>query len=149
LPLIIAVDATCDPAGTFAALGAAIERVRVDFGVEVSFDQLEALHAADTTRAHVVGRIRYPARDGVPAADGICVYLKARLLPRAPTDVVTYAREHPAFPHDPTSNQTFDEAAFEAYRLLGFLAARSMLDDPALALALTYAEPTPIAEGMP
>jgi hypothetical protein len=50
-------------------------------------------------------------------------------------------------PHDPTSNQTFDAAAFEAYRLLGSLVARSLLDDAAVALALTYADATPIDDG--
>jgi hypothetical protein len=30
-----------------------------------------------------------------------------------------YRAEHPAFPHESTSDQLFDEAQFEAYRALG------------------------------
>ncbi len=30
-----------------------------------------------------------------------------------------YAARHPAFPHEPTSDQFFDEAQFESYRRLG------------------------------
>ncbi len=35
-------------------------------------------------------------------------------------DVRNFATTHPAFPHDPTSDQFFDEARFESYRTLGF-----------------------------
>ena len=84
-----------------------------------------------------------------PAFDGLCVYMKPKLLAKAPADVIAHAGRHPAFPHDPTSDQCFDEATFEAYRTLGFLAARSMLDDPTVALALTYSDATPIDGGRP
>ncbi|HQX52968.1 MAG TPA: hypothetical protein PLR25_23815 [Planctomycetaceae bacterium] len=30
-----------------------------------------------------------------------------------------YRAEHPSFPHEPTSDQLFDETQFEAYRALG------------------------------
>jgi hypothetical protein len=36
-----------------------------------------------------------------------------------PTDVRRYAAEHAAFPHEPTSDQFFDESQFESYRALG------------------------------
>ena len=36
-----------------------------------------------------------------------------------PADVLNYARSHPAFPHESTSNQFFTEAQFESYRMLG------------------------------
>ena len=37
-----------------------------------------------------------------------------------PVDVWNFALTNPAFPHDPTSDQFFDESRFESYRLLGF-----------------------------
>jgi hypothetical protein len=149
VPVVIAIDATCDPDYTFAALGTVVERVRVDFGVEVLLDDLDTLRAADATRAHVVGRIRYPASGDAPGFSGMFVYVKSKMLAKAPADVVAHARQHPAFPNDPTSDQCFDEAAFEAYRGLGFGAARSMLDDASVAMALTYAEAPPIDDGRP
>jgi hypothetical protein len=35
-------------------------------------------------------------------------------------DVWNFAKSNPAFPHDPTSDQFFDEARFESYRSLGY-----------------------------
>ena len=35
-------------------------------------------------------------------------------------DIRQYAESHPEFPHEPTSDQFFDENQFEAYRHLGF-----------------------------
>ena len=37
-----------------------------------------------------------------------------------PTDVLRYAAEHPAFPHESTNDQFFDESQFESYRALGY-----------------------------
>ena len=142
---IIAVDATQDGACTFAALGNVVERVRADFGVEITFDDLAALRpvvASDEAtvptarRAHALGRIRYPERNGHAARDGVIVYLKATMLAGVTADVLAQARQCPEFPHEPTLDQFFDEGKFEAYRKLGWLAADRMLDTPAVALAL-------------
>ena len=35
-------------------------------------------------------------------------------------DILNYATNHPAFPHDTTADQAFDEDQFESYRKLGF-----------------------------
>ena len=43
-------------------------------------------------------------------------------------DVLHYARSHPCFPHEPTSDQFFDEAQFESYRRLGEDTARRALE---------------------
>ncbi|MBS0161677.1 MAG: GNAT family N-acetyltransferase, partial [Nitrospira sp.] len=48
-----------------------------------------------------------------------------------PTDVQDYAARHPAFPHESTSDQFFDEAQFESYRRLGEHVAQQVLQ-PAL-----------------
>ena len=142
---ILAVDATEDGACTFGALGNVVERVRADFGVEITFDDLGALRpvaASDGTtvpvapRAHALGRIRYPARNGHAPRDGVIVYLKATMLAGVTADVLAQARLCPAFPHEPTFDQCFDEGKFEAYRKLGWLAAHRMVDTPAVALAL-------------
>jgi hypothetical protein len=60
------------------------------------------------------------------------------MLAGVPTDVLAHARLFPAFPHESTLDQCFDEGKFEAYRVLGALAAHRMLDDPAVAMALVY-----------
>ena len=58
--------------------------------------------------------------DGADAPDGTILYLKATLSGDEPVDVWNFARTNPAFPHDPTGDQFFDEARFESYRSLGF-----------------------------
>lgn len=40
-----------------------------------------------------------------------------------------YKRQNPAFPHQSTGDQIYDEAQFEAYRALGEFAAESMFRD--------------------
>jgi hypothetical protein len=118
---IVVSDSGCDGAYTFADLGNAIRRVRIDFGVPIVFPDGLPFSAAGQGRgnAHAaVGRILYSASD--PAVDdGVLVYLKATLSGDEPVDVLNYASAHPAFPHESTSNQWFAEAQFESYRALG------------------------------
>lgn len=51
--------------------------------------------------------------------DGVLVYVKPRLVGSEPGDVRNYIAIHPDFPHQPTTDQWFDEAQFESYRALG------------------------------
>ena len=70
--------------------------------------------------------IRYSAvHPGAP--DGVLVYIKATLTGDEPVDVTNHARAHPAFPHDATANQWFDDATFESYRMLGLHSVESVL----------------------
>jgi hypothetical protein len=118
---IVVVDAGCDRSYVFADLGNAIRRVRVDLGIPIEFPEGLRMTAAGQgqSNAHgALGVIGYSALD--PALpDGRLVYLKATLSGDEPVDVLDYARAHPAFPHEPTSNQWFSEWQFESYRMLG------------------------------
>ena len=42
-------------------------------------------------------------------------------------DVHQYRRAHPDFPQQSTADQAYDEAQFESYRALGFLAATALI----------------------
>jgi hypothetical protein len=53
------------------------------------------------------------------APTGTIIYIKASLNGNEPPDVKQYAVSSPPFPHQPTSDQFFDEAQFESYRRLG------------------------------
>ena len=53
------------------------------------------------------------------ASGGTLLYLKPTLTGEEPADILHYARAHACFPHEPTSDQFFDEAQFESYRRLG------------------------------
>jgi hypothetical protein len=119
--LIVVLDAGCDRSYVFDDLGNAIRRIRVDLGIPIEFPGGIRMSAAGQGQgnAHAaLGVIEYSALD--PSLhDGRLVYLKATLSGDEPVDVLDYARSHPAFPHEGTSNQWFSESQFESYRMLG------------------------------
>lgn len=119
---IVVSDAGCDPEYRFDDLSNAVRRIRLDLGIPIQFRSLPMTrdgqghgnpHAA-------IGVIRYSVVDGAGAPDGTILYLKATLSGDETVDVWNFARTDPAFPHDSTSDQFFDEAHFESYRTLGF-----------------------------
>lgn len=65
--------------------------------------------------------------DGKPELVGHIVWMKPRLFSGAPQDIVGYALAHPAFPHQTTGDQFFDEAQWESYRALGDVMMRELL----------------------
>ena len=119
---IVVSDAGCDPEYGFDDLSNAVRRIRLDLGIPIHFPSLDMTKAGQGHgNPHAaIGVIRYSVIDGSDAPDGTILYLKATLSGDESVDVWNFARTHPAFPHDPTSDQFFDEARFESYRLLGF-----------------------------
>jgi hypothetical protein len=132
---VLCVDAGCDQQAAFADLGNAVLKCRVDFGVDIVLD-VSALRPEANGRAQqscAVGRIEYP--DG---STGTLLYVRPALTGIEPADVRHYAAAHPRFPHEPVSDQYFDEAQFESYRRLGeevmaraLAPAMEVLDDDA------------------
>jgi len=119
---IIVVDGSQDPSFHFDDLGNATRKIRIDLGIPIGFpDGLSITKEITAASKHcAVGRIVYSAVDGHAVKDGTLIYIKASLTGNEPRDVLTYAAENPAFPHQPTSDQWFDESQFESYRRLGF-----------------------------
>lgn len=142
LPVIIAIDGSCDPDFEFESLGNAIERIRVDFGTEIRFhrdlgladvlpesegESAFADRYAMATRGFAVADIRYPAHGDTPAERGVLLYVKATLVPGVPTDVLAFRSAHTSFPHETTADQFFSESHVEAYRALGERIARTLV----------------------
>ncbi|MGA7795160.1 MAG: patatin-like phospholipase family protein [Candidatus Acidiferrales bacterium] len=118
---IIASDAGADREMQFGDLGNAIEKCRVDFGVDIEID-VENLRCDPTTMRSqwhcAIGRIRYDKVDrNVPP--GVLLYLKPSLTGEEPADLLRYKAQNSDFPHQTTANQWFDESEFESYRALG------------------------------
>ncbi|MFT3849005.1 MAG: patatin-like phospholipase family protein [Propionivibrio sp.] len=116
--LIVACDAGCDPDYAFDDLGNALRKCSIDLGAEIDIDltPLRPGNAFKHTKVHhAVGRIHYP--DG---NEGVLLYVKASLTGGEAPDILNYATNHKAFPHDTTADQAFDEDQFESYRKLGF-----------------------------
>ena len=92
-----------------------------------------------------VGSIRYDRQRREDVA-GTLLYIKSSLTGDEPTDVLRYAAEHPAFPHESTNDQFFDESQFESYRALGYHIAHEVFG-PALARARRKPPPKPWPAG--
>jgi hypothetical protein len=119
---IIVSDAGCDPDYTFDDLSNAVRRIRIDLGIPIEFETIDMTRAGQGISNHhvAVGTIRYSLVDGPGVPDGLLLYFKATLSGDEPVDVRTFASQNPAFPHDPTGNQFFDEDRFESYRARGY-----------------------------
>jgi len=123
---IVVTDAGADPQTTLSDLGRAIERVRVDFGADIDLAADALYHQRDAVlaqRPYVLGNVRYA--DG---SSGRILYIKPVLCAGLSADIYAYWRAHAAFPDEPTSEQFFDEAQFEAYRALGQQTLTRLLD---------------------
>jgi hypothetical protein len=148
--LIIVSDAGADPDFNFSDLSRAIGRARVDFGVEIEDLETPSTHPARletcqentqesnclplrmASSPYACGRIKYS--DG---ERGRLIYIKSTLFKGLSEDVLGYARQHPTFPDESTSDQFFSEEQFEAYRELGYRSMARVLAD----LHLTWSGP--------
>jgi len=136
---IMVSDAGCDPCGTFEDLGNAIRKIRVDFGIPISFRTVPIYSRSDDGSAPpgsycAIGTIEYSRVDGPGTPDGTLIYIKPAFYGREPTDVLNYARTTREFPHESTADQFFSESQFESYRALGSFIIDQMAPPPQLPL---------------
>jgi hypothetical protein len=147
--VIVVSDAAADQEYAFGDLASAVRKVRIDMGVPIDFPCVEIFNPdADEKRKGkkgmywAVGRIGYSCVDRVRrgdgpeglakpapgqadspdfecAQDGILLYIKPAIYGDEPRDVLEYKKTFPAFPHQSTGDQFFDEPQFESYRMLG------------------------------
>ncbi len=138
-------DAGQDTKFSFEDLSNAIERVRVDFGVNIRFydedyDLTQLLpKSADATtpasknfaeeyklarRGYAIGTIEYADK-----TEGLIVYVKSTLTRYLPGDIYGYKARNGDFPHQTTLDQFFDEEQFEAYRELGYRLSAQLFRD--------------------
>jgi len=113
---IVAIDAEADPTGRFKGLVTTMRFARIDMGISISIDLDPIRPDAQglSRRRWALGTIRYG--DG---EFGYLLYVKLSVSGSEPEYVRFYRKEHPAYPHEPTADQFFGEAQFEAYRALG------------------------------
>lgn len=139
VPVILVSDAGADPEYTFDCLGDALERVRVDFGATVSFNDCnydlmgivpgsgEKSMATEryglSRNSFAIGSITYADN-----SKGLLIYLRTSLCAGLPQDIYGYKSAHPTYPNESTADQFFDEVQVEAYRELGYRLTLKMLD---------------------
>ena len=129
---IVVSDAGEDPECSFADLGEAVRKIRIDFGIPIDFEPMSiyprgAIKALNSGRRKghncAIGRIGYSAVDPdvnrTKAPDGIIVYIKPECYGDEPRDIYEYFKKNQTFPHESTADQFFSESQFESYRMLG------------------------------
>ena len=68
-----------------------------------------------TERSIEIGKIYYPDN-----TRGKIIYIKSSISGESATNVLSYLRKNPNFPHQSTADQYFSNEQFEAYRSLGY-----------------------------
>ncbi|MBF0177409.1 MAG: patatin-like phospholipase family protein [Magnetococcales bacterium] len=131
--LVIVGDSGADPDNTFDTLGNLVQKVRVDFGAEISIDTKPMFPKDEKTKIcaqpYLVGTIHYEETKESKNKVGLLIYINTCLFDGLPECVLTYQRMHKEFPEQSTMDQFFDEPQFEAYRELGLRAGLRMLMD--------------------
>jgi hypothetical protein len=122
---IVVSDAGEDPACSFADLGDAVRKIRIDFGISIEFGPMSIYSRTELDELKngghncAIGRIRYSMVDGDDAEDGVLIYIKPACYGDEPRDIYEYFKSNKAFPHESTKDQFFSESQFESYRMLG------------------------------
>lgn len=121
---ILVLDASGDQSNTWFTIGGAIAQARSDARTEIDLNPQTMCHPpAGLRRGEVVspsvsGKFTRYSLSG-PPVDGAILVCKLGWWENAPWDIRAYAAGHPNYPADPTIEQLYDSAEFDAYRELG------------------------------
>lgn len=124
--VIICVAAGADPDFEFFDLTTLQRFANIDLDARIDLD-LSPLLPDDNgiSKEHsAVGRVIYHNGE-----EGIFIYLKLSYSGDEPEYVRFYKSKVPKFPHEPTSDQFFNETKFEVYRALGHHVAEKVFDE--------------------
>jgi hypothetical protein len=148
--LIFCIDGGGDAPPLVSGLAEAMRLAKYELGVTITFDDYPkyrldgitpgcappfdekdafyTLNGRLTQSTVAVGLITYPEAATLPENErhGVLIFAKAVLYKECPQWLLTYAASNPAFPHDPTSDQWFNEGQFAAYTELGRLMGRQV-----------------------
>jgi patatin-like phospholipase len=122
---IVVSDAGEDPECSFADLGEAVRKIRIDFGIPIEFGRMTIYPRSEIGMFEgpghncAIGRIRYSVVDGAAVPDGVIVYIKPACYGDESRDIYEYFKRSETFPHESTADQFFSESQFESYRMLG------------------------------
>jgi len=154
--VIVACDCGCDPDYSFKDLANLMRLARIDHGLELRINEdvaddpllgkvfgrpsdlrpapagASGSTGSDRGRCALLVDVLEPAReDRAERRIARIVVLKPSLIDTIALDVVSYSRQRPAFPQEPTGDQFYDEAQWESYRKLGVtIALRVFPQDP-------------------
>ena len=116
---IVVLDGGCDPETTYEDLGNALRKIRIDQKISIEFKEPLPLPGEKLAKRCAVAEIHYDEVDK-NLKNGYLIYIKPVILDAEPPDVTAYHAGNPAFPHESTGNQWFNESQTESYRMLGW-----------------------------
>jgi lysozyme family protein len=135
---IYCIDGGGDSPPTAAGLAEAMALAETELGVRIDLKNpfaaepgagrplvpdstLAALNSTLSKEPVITGTIHYPAASGLPEGSrtGVIYIARALLWPKMSYPLLSYAAQHPVFPHDSTGDQWFDDGQFTAYTQLG------------------------------
>jgi len=137
---IIAVDAEQDQKSVFEGLMRLKENLKNDLGLLLELDQPNGpikVKNSPTPQAVITGRIRGLVDENGKDKPIELLYLKLSMDPaklqareessngKYPFSVSSYQSEHPAFPHESTTDIKYSPEQYRAYRDLGYTIANS------------------------
>ena len=126
---IVQSDGGADPHNGFSDLGECVRKIFIDFGIPVTFVDLQKLKPRPADPATVLtdvpyyamAVIDYAAVDGPEAKPGVLLYVKSGYHnDKEGAGIRAYANTNPSFPDETTLDQWFSESQFESYRSLGY-----------------------------
>lgn len=148
--LIIVIDGGGDPPPLPTGLTDALRLAKYELGVDIALKRkgsysleniapgsgtqfakdnaLASLNPRITRGAVVTGDITYPAAAGLTVCTGTLIFVKAVVSQSCPYWLLSYAASSEIFPHDPTSDQWFNEGQFAAYTELGRVIAKEAVE---------------------
>ena len=129
---LIVLDASADPAGSLDALADAMTTARMDLGLILTPDPDDRARMSAPADGGLPSRawMRLTAAYESAPDDVVCriFFVKNALPQNSGLELDAYQRDHPEFPLTTTVNQFYGEYDFEAYRQLGFLNTKAMLE---------------------
>lgn len=134
---IVLSDGAADFSFKFGEIANAIQKCKVDLGVDIKLlgtMGILARNSTDTTTRRTrlsIGQITYPEKDEDGRnRRGWLLYTRPTYYGKdEPRDIRYYAESNKKFPHQSTGDQMYDEKQFEAYRSLGFLTMEEIVGE--------------------
>ncbi|PYT01101.1 MAG: hypothetical protein DMF63_04750 [Acidobacteria bacterium] len=130
---IVLSDGAADQSFKFGEISNAIQKCKVDLGVDIKFTRGIRIVSRDTDADGKKGSVRfavaeitYPERVNGKRLKGTLLYMRPAYYETEYTDIKYYAEANLTFPHQSTADQMYDEKQFEAYRGLGFFTMREV-----------------------
>ncbi|HUR99866.1 MAG TPA: hypothetical protein VMZ26_17515, partial [Pyrinomonadaceae bacterium] len=124
---IVLSDGAADDSFKFGEISNAIQKCKVDLGVDIKFRNGIKIVSRDTDADGKKGAVRfaladitYPEKVNGKHLTGTLLYMRPTYYQNEYTDIKYYAQANETFPHQSTGDQMYDEKQFEAYRGLGF-----------------------------